>query len=266
MIPHIKTKTVLTFMDTQGTPVQVCTDHKHYDEIYSLVTSSAGTLDDYDRIMGLLKPITELIRIAKEHNTTLFIDPVTQAVYTTINDRKHLLPADLGNYIIELNSSNGDITPFVHFVRKLYKNPDPKVIQQLWGFISACGLCLSPEGNFLAYKNVRADFKSIHDGVTDNTPGSTLKMKRSEVENNPDRTCSRGLHFAAWDYLTHYSVGGKTVLISVSPKDVVSIPSDYNNQKGRACRYKVVREVKAPKELENIRLMRDEDTDYDDNE
>ena len=41
-------------------------------------------LDDHDRIMGLLKPITELIRIAKEHNTTLFIDPATQAVYTPL--------------------------------------------------------------------------------------------------------------------------------------------------------------------------------------
>ena len=34
------------------------------------------------------------------------------------------------------------------------------------------------------------------------------------------------------------------MLIKVNPRDVVSIPVDYNNSKGRCCKYEVVGEVK----------------------
>jgi len=33
------------------------------------------------------------------------------------------------------------------------------------------------------------------------------------------------------------------VIVKIDPADVVSIPSDYNNQKGRCCKYMVIREV-----------------------
>jgi hypothetical protein len=71
---------------------------------------------------------------------------------------------------------------------------------------------------------------------------------------DPNQTCASGLHFAAWGYLQHYAPGRKTVLLSISPEDVVSIPTDYNNMKGRACRYKVLREVDQPEELKDLHL------------
>jgi hypothetical protein len=37
--------------------------------------------------------------------------------------------------------------------------------------------------------------------------------------------------------------GDRTVIVKINPADVVSIPSDYNDAKGRACRYEVVGEV-----------------------
>ena len=33
------------------------------------------------------------------------------------------------------------------------------------------------------------------------------------------------------------------VILKINPRDVVSIPTDYNNTKGRTCRYEVVGEV-----------------------
>jgi hypothetical protein len=33
------------------------------------------------------------------------------------------------------------------------------------------------------------------------------------------------------------------VIVKINPRDVVSIPTDYNDSKGRACRYEVVDEI-----------------------
>jgi hypothetical protein len=54
------------------------------------------------------------------------------------------------------------------------------------------------------------------------------------------------LHFCSQEYLPHF--GGsdsRVVIVKINPRDVVSIPTDYNNAKGRACRYEVIGEVGA---------------------
>jgi hypothetical protein len=53
------------------------------------------------------------------------------------------------------------------------------------------------------------------------------------------------LHFCSQDYLPHFGNGydSRVVIVKINPADVVSIPSDYNNAKGRACRYEVVGEI-----------------------
>jgi hypothetical protein len=43
-------------------------------------------------------------------------------------------------------------------------------------------------------------------------------------------------------YLGHFG-GERTVIVKINPADVVSIPSDYNDAKGRACRYEVIGEL-----------------------
>jgi hypothetical protein len=69
-------------------------------------------------------------------------------------------------------------------------------------------------------------------------------MERNAVDDNKDQTCSTGLHFCGLSYLDHF--GGsdsRTVIVKIDPADVVSIPSDYNGAKGRACRYEVIGEM-----------------------
>jgi hypothetical protein len=39
------------------------------------------------------------------------------------------------------------------------------------------------------------------------------------------------------------------MVVKIHPKDVVSIPSDYNNSKGRACKYTVISELEYEKPL-----------------
>jgi hypothetical protein len=67
-------------------------------------------------------------------------------------------------------------------------------------------------------------------------------MERHEVNDNKDITCSSGLHFCGMSYLSHFG-GERTVIVKINPADVVSIPSDYNEAKGRACRYEVIGEL-----------------------
>ena len=69
-------------------------------------------------------------------------------------------------------------------------------------------------------------------------------MRRNQVDEDKDRTCSYGLHFCSIAYLPHFldSKDGKTMILKINPKDVVAIPADYNNTKGRTCRYEVVGE------------------------
>jgi hypothetical protein len=105
-------------------------------------------------------------------------------------------------------------------------------------------LPITPDGHFLAYKKVRNDFLDIHSGTMDNSVGQIVEMERHEVNDNKDETCSTGLHFCGMSYLNHF--GGsdsRTVIVKINPADVVSIPSDYNNAKGRACRYEVIGEL-----------------------
>ena len=67
-------------------------------------------------------------------------------------------------------------------------------------------------------------------------------MERNAVDDDKDRTCSAGLHFCSKDYLNHFG-GERIMILKINPRDVVSIPSDYNDSKGRACRYEVIGEL-----------------------
>jgi hypothetical protein len=55
-------------------------------------------------------------------------------------------------------------------------------------------------------------------------------------------TCSSGLHIGAWEYV-HSFTGTRILECLIDPIDVVSVPTDYHNQKMRVCRYKVIRDV-----------------------
>jgi hypothetical protein len=136
------------------------------------------------------------------------------------------------------------IEPMVLFMHNLLKNPSKRSVDELYGFLEKNNLPITPDGYFLAYKKVRNDFLDIHSGTMDNSPGTVVEMERYKVDDNKDQTCSTGLHFCGMSYLSHFGSGGdRTVIVKIDPADVVSIPSDYNGAKGRACRYEVIGEL-----------------------
>jgi hypothetical protein len=83
----------------------------------------------------------------------------------------------------------------------------------------------------------------------DNSPGKIVEMERNAVDDNMHNTCSTGLHFCSKEYLPHFGnrdsgkKADRVVILKINPRDVVSIPADYNATKGRACRYEVIGEL-----------------------
>ena len=150
----------------------------------------------------------------------------------------------LATRMIAMLQDGFSIDPMVSFMHNLMKNPSKRSVDELYGFLEKNNLPITPDGCFLAYKKVRCDFKDIHSGTMDNSPGTIVEMERNQVDDNKDQTCSAGLHFCGLSYLDHF--GGsdsRVVIVKIDPADVVSIPSDYNGAKGRACRYEVIGEM-----------------------
>ena len=136
--------------------------------------------------------------------------------------------------------------PMLKFLSNLMSNPSKRAVDQLYDFLEAGELPLTEDGCFLAFKNVRSTYMDIHSGTFSNKVGDVCEMPRNRVCDDKDQTCSAGLHFCSIAYLPSFSDrdGGKTMIVKINPADVVSIPADYNNTKGRCCRYEVVAEYK----------------------
>ena len=148
--------------------------------------------------------------------------------------------------MIDMLREGFPIEPMVNFMDNLYQNPSKRAVDELYGFLEKGNLPITPDGHFLAYKKVRENYLDVHSGTMDNSIGQVVEMERYNVDDNKDNTCSTGLHFCSKEYLNSFG-GERTVIVKINPRDVVSIPSDYNATKGRACRYEVVGEIDADK-------------------
>jgi hypothetical protein len=139
------------------------------------------------------------------------------------------------------------VQPLVNFMGNLMENPSKVAVDELYLFLESCKSPITEDGYFIAYKIVRNDYMDVYSGKFNNARGVTVSMERNEVDDNRNNTCSQGLHFCSRGYLNSYSSHDREtdrcMLVKINPADVVSIPSDYNNAKGRTWRYEVVGEV-----------------------
>ena len=144
--------------------------------------------------------------------------------------------------VLKLRREGFDIDPMLNFLDKLQDNPSMVAREELPLFMEASNLPICSDGDFYAYKIVSKDFKDLYTGKIDNSVGQEPKMDRKDVDDNRNKTCSKGLHFAALEYISNYygSKGDAVIVLKINPSEVVSIPNDYKNQKGRTCRYLVV--------------------------
>lgn len=144
--------------------------------------------------------------------------------------------------LLAMVKNGDDPEPLALFLDLLMQNPLESARNELYLWLEAGHAPFTPDGHFLAFKKVRDNFRDCHSGKFDNSPGKIVEMPREQVDTDRARTCSTGLHFCQHGYLSCFS-GQRTIIVKINPADVVSIPCDYNNQKGRAWRYEVVGEV-----------------------
>lgn len=131
-----------------------------------------------------------------------------------------------------------NIEPIKPFLKNILENPYINATHEIYEYCKNMDFEITTDGCFLAYKNVRSDLGSIHDGgKTKHAIGKVTKVEHFDTNRNND--CSYGLHFCSKGYLRRYS-GDVTIIVKVNPKHVCSIPTDYSFQKGRCTQYIMV--------------------------
>lgn len=193
-----------------------CIKSKNYEDLDSLVNVSS-TLESYS------KNAIKIINGEVYYNN--------EVIHNTLTKR-----------IIEMYKEGFSIDPMVNFLENLMQNPSKHSVDELYLFMESGKMPITPDGHFLAYKNVNGNFKDLHSNTFDNSPGNICEMQRNRVDDNKNNVCSNGLHFCSVNYLKFYGdkIDGKTVIVKINPRDVVSIPIDHNYEKGRTCRYEVI--------------------------
>jgi len=211
-----------------STPFTISKSHITYAQVLEAI--KAG---DWDKVKEIVDPVKVVLKFGQGNVT---IDG-EQLLW-----KGRELNTGLATRMIAMLQEGFDIKPMASFMENLMSNPSKRAVDELYGFLEKNNLPITPDGHFLAYKRVRDNYFDVHSGTMDNSVGKIVEMERNEVDDNKDRTCSAGLHFCSHSYLGHFS-GDRVVIVKINPRDVVSIPSDYNDSKGRACRYEVIGEV-----------------------
>jgi len=172
-----------------------------------------------------------------------------------------------------------DFNPLVKFFEKVMTNPNEHSREQLYRWLSRYDFTITDEGDFIAYKGVKVvtaehKYESIskgraisngveYNGAIPNPVGAIVEMPRSDVQHDPSVGCHVGLHAGTWQYASGFAQGAVLTVV-INPRDVVSVPTDCEDQKLRVCRYTVkeVTEVAYSAPIVSFDEDDDEDEDY----
>jgi hypothetical protein len=140
--------------------------------------------------------------------------------------------------------------PIFKGLDSLMRNPSMRARERFPLFAEASAFGFLKDGRMGAFKAVRSDFKDIHSGQFDNSPGQILSMPREDVDDDAEKTCSAGFHLGALSYVQafgHITTNGdttnKVVFCAFWPEHVVAIPVDYDGKPMRVWQYEVLEEV-----------------------
>lgn len=225
----------------QGDNVIVIIDNKTHTVNRNTVPAAC-----YDDIVAAVKAgdyakIEELVDVEKSINN--FGNGKITLTDGVIHYEGRQMNCALSKRVLNMIREKANVNALVAFMDNLLSNPSKRAIDELYGFLENNSLPITPDGCILAYKAVNKDYKDIHSGSFDNRIGAKPTMHRNMVDDNCNRTCSTGLHFASLDYARGFRThDGHLMIVKVNPRDVVSIPIDYNHQKARCCAYEVVGE------------------------
>lgn len=209
-----------------GKTLQITSDSYQFEKVKDLLKQK-----DYEAIANLL-------------DKAKAVETFSEGNFKIVEGRAYYKDLEINNSLIKriMNAivEGFDCKPFLKFLDNLMENPSSRSVNELYTFLEFNTLPITEDGHFLAYKKVASNFKDLYSGTIDNSVGKVVEMQRNQVNDDCNSTCSSGLHFASLSYMQH--AGGDTpiVILKINPRDVVSIPSDYDNQKGRCCKYEVL--------------------------
>lgn len=226
-IPFIlQGKNIVVFIG--GQPTTVTESHLNYDKLRDAIKASDWAA------------VPELVTVRKTLSAYTY-GRVSISDNDILFDGKPIHNA-LSSRMLNAFKEGFPIDHFSRFMENLDANPSYRARNELVGFLDACELPITDDGCFMAYKKIRADWKDCYSGTIDNSIGQKPTMARRDVNEDPNQTCSAGLHVCSYSYLSSYS-GERIVAVKIDPADVVSCPVDYNNSKLRVCAYEVIEEL-----------------------
>ena len=264
MYPHLITNRAIT-VDFNGESRSVQAESPKYDNVLDAIRESR-----WEDVETLMTPEAE---IQAASNGSMRVE--NGQVYVTGDDgQEFTVASDLNDTILSYMENQLPFDGLVKFAIKLNQNPSFRSVQQLFNFIRNTNMTITEDGNFIAYKSVNEDFTDCYTGKFDNSIGKVVSMPRNQVDENPNETCSKGLHVATYDYAHNIYSGHVTLFVEVNPKDVVAVPVDYNNAKMRVCEYRVLgvseKELDSPiantKDFDWYDEDDESDEEYDDEE
>ena len=229
-ISHLMSGNTITVIFAGTDPVAIPREDPSYDKVLELIRGGK-----YDQIADAVNDS--------------YYDEEFEGFHVRGNEvliDGEVLPEALSERIIHLVQYELDVQPLINFWHNVKENKNPESRKDLYGFLEANHYPITEDGCFIGYRSVRNDFKDYHTGTMDNSPGQVVEMARADVDPNRNNTCSTGLHIAAYPYASTFGSGDTIVEVKVHPKDVVTVPTDYDAQKMRCCKFEVVRVNRKP--------------------
>lgn len=250
----------------QGSNITVVIDNKPHTVSSSHITfnklKEAIKAKNWDEVKNLIEPKNVVLKFGKG-NVSIEGEKIFwkgQEMHNSLTKR-----------MVQMLHEDYDIAPLVAFMENLMMNPSKRSVNELYGFLDKNTLPITEDGFFLAYKRVEGDYLDVHSKTVLNKPAqymtqeeaaslpitagkrkevtidvvdglTVVSMERNNVEDDQNKTCADGLHFCSKDYLNSFG-GSRIIIVRINPADVVSIPNDYNNAKGRCSRYTIVDEI-----------------------
>lgn len=254
MINYTLNGDVVTVFDEDFVPVSIDSSHPNYQEVMDNLEYDPIL----DHILELMKPISKVKAALSGVDDLVVTD--SQVLYNG---------TELHGVLIDRILGGDRVNNLVAFLGKLMQNPSYRAVNELYGFLEKNNHAILEDGDFVAYKIVRSDYKDLRTGTFDNSPGNTVSVPRNRVDEDANRTCSYGLHVCGFEYLEHYgSVRNGTdrvVSMKINPANVVAVPVDYNNAKMRVCEHTSLADITDKVKLGD-RVLSYDHSDWDDDE
>jgi hypothetical protein len=262
-LASIITDQIVTVAFAGGFTRQVRKDCSMFKRVLDLIKSKASD--------SVLLAAMDLASTIKKHASGLF-DVGADGIVAIDGEE---LPNALSKRIIQFANEGFDFEPLLKFWANCKKNPDPRAKTDLYSFLDHNGIPITSDGCFIGYRAIRNDWLDKHSQSMMNTVGAVLTMDRALCDSDPNQTCSRGLHVAAYNYAKNNfgGTGDRMIEVKVNPEDVVAIPVDYNGEKMRVCKFVVMSEnqdgiikraVYDPQNVNELDISDEEDQDNED--